>query len=101
MQTLFWSRTVMLPVFAGEETSVTMELVMALVLKVEMRMFDLVDDRSLDPIISSGPTEESFVVWDPVELARLILPQNFKHNKISNIVRQLNTFVGIAVTQIA
>ncbi|KAH7553423.1 hypothetical protein JRO89_XS12G0010200 [Xanthoceras sorbifolium] len=64
------------------------------------KTFDLVDDRSLDPIISWGATGESFVVWDPVEFARLILPRNFKHNNFSSFVRQLNTYVGtIAVTR--
>ncbi|KAL5809715.1 hypothetical protein ACOSQ3_030406 [Xanthoceras sorbifolium] len=56
------------------------------------KTFDLVDDRSLDPIISWGATGESFVVWDPVEFARLILPRNFKHNNFSSFVRQLNTY---------
>lgn len=59
------------------------------------KTFDLVDDTSLDPIISWGSTGESFVVWDPVEFSRLILPRNFKHNNFSSFVRQLNTYVGI------
>ncbi|XP_039026314.1 heat stress transcription factor A-3-like [Hibiscus syriacus] len=56
------------------------------------KTFDLVDDASLDPIISWGPTGESFVVWDPLEFSRLILPRNFKHNNFSSFVRQLNTY---------
>ncbi|KAJ0028489.1 hypothetical protein Pint_35875 [Pistacia integerrima] len=60
------------------------------------KTFDLVDDRSLDPIISWGAKGESFVVWDPVEFARVILPRNFKHNNFSSFVRQLNTYVGIS-----
>ncbi|GAV80040.1 HSF_DNA-bind domain-containing protein [Cephalotus follicularis] len=56
------------------------------------KTFDLVDDVSLDPIISWGTTGESFVVWDPVEFSRLILPRNFKHNNFSSFVRQLNTY---------
>ncbi|KAF5737481.1 heat stress transcription factor A-3-like isoform X1 [Tripterygium wilfordii] len=56
------------------------------------KTLDLVEDRSLDPIISWGPTGESFVVWDPVEFARLVLPRNFKHNNFSSFVRQLNTY---------
>ena len=63
------------------------------------KTFDLVDDPSLDPIISWGSTGASFVVWDPVEFARLVLPRNFKHNNFSSFVRQLNTYVGIALTQ--
>lgn len=62
------------------------------------KTFDLVDDPALDPIISWGSTGESFVVWDPVDFARLVLPRNFKHNNFSSFVRQLNTYVGIAVT---
>ncbi|XP_043815543.1 heat stress transcription factor A-3-like isoform X2 [Manihot esculenta] len=56
------------------------------------KTYDLVNDQSLDPIISWGNTGESFVVWDPVEFARVILPRNFKHNNFSSFVRQLNTY---------
>lgn len=58
------------------------------------KTFDLVNDPNLDHIISWGPSGESFVVWDPVEFARFILPRNFKHNNFSSFVRQLNTYVG-------
>ncbi|CAI9760625.1 unnamed protein product [Fraxinus pennsylvanica] len=56
------------------------------------KSFDLVDDPSLDSIISWGAKGNSFVVWDPVEFARIILPRNFKHNNFSSFVRQLNTY---------
>ncbi|XWS43464.1 hypothetical protein CRYUN_Cryun16bG0106200 [Craigia yunnanensis] len=56
------------------------------------KTYDLVDDTSLDTIISWGSTGESFVVWDPIEFSRLILPRNFKHNNFSSFVRQLNTY---------
>ncbi|KAJ8754197.1 hypothetical protein K2173_002097 [Erythroxylum novogranatense] len=56
------------------------------------KTFDLVDDRSLDPIISWGAKGASFVVWDPVEFSRIVLPRNFKHNNFSSFVRQLNTY---------
>ncbi|KAI3447500.1 hypothetical protein Pfo_004165 [Paulownia fortunei] len=56
------------------------------------KTFDLVDDPSLDSIISWGAKGDSFVVWDPVEFARMILPRNFKHNNFSSFVRQLNTY---------
>lgn len=61
------------------------------------KTYDLVDDRMLDPIISWGSIGESFVVWDPEEFARLVLPRNFKHNNFSSFVRQLNTYVGIVL----
>jgi len=64
------------------------------------KTYDLVDDRMLDPIISWGSIGESFVVWDPEEFARLVLPRNFKHNNFSSFVRQLNTYVGIVLYNI-
>lgn len=62
------------------------------------KTFDLVDDPAIDAIISWGSTGGSFVVWDLVEFARLVLPRNFKHNNFSSFVRQLNTYVGISVS---
>ncbi|CAA7034003.1 unnamed protein product [Microthlaspi erraticum] len=56
------------------------------------KTFDLVDDPNLDLVISWGLTGASFVVWDPLEFARIILPRNFKHNNFSSFVRQLNTY---------
>ncbi|KAL2323135.1 hypothetical protein Fmac_027514 [Flemingia macrophylla] len=56
------------------------------------KTFDLVDDPTLDPIISWGSTGLTFVVWDPLEFARIVLPRHFKHNNFSSFVRQLNTY---------
>ncbi|KAG1331000.1 heat stress transcription factor A-3 [Cocos nucifera] len=56
------------------------------------KTYELVDDPSLNPLISWGSTGKSFVVWDPVEFARAVLPRNFKHNNFSSFVRQLNTY---------
>ncbi|XP_048503807.1 heat stress transcription factor A-2e isoform X3 [Beta vulgaris subsp. vulgaris] len=56
------------------------------------KTYDLVDDPTLDPIISWGSLGQSFVVWDPVEFSRIVLPRNFKHNNFSSFVRQLNTY---------
>ncbi|CAL0299373.1 unnamed protein product [Lupinus luteus] len=56
------------------------------------KTFDLVDDPGLDRIISWGANGASFVVWDPLEFSRFVLPRNFKHNNFSSFVRQLNTY---------
>lgn len=62
------------------------------------KTFDLVDEPCLNPIISWSCNGASFVVWDPLEFARIILPRHFKHNNFSSFVRQLNTYVGIALS---
>ncbi|KAK7317805.1 hypothetical protein RJT34_02350 [Clitoria ternatea] len=56
------------------------------------KTFDMVDDPSTDSIVSWSPTNNSFVVWNPPEFARDLLPKHFKHNNFSSFVRQLNTY---------
>ncbi|CAN4077263.1 unnamed protein product [Withania somnifera] len=57
-----------------------------------VKTYDMVDDSSTDKIVSWSPTNNSFVVWDPPEFARDLLPKYFKHNNFSSFVRQLNTY---------
>ncbi|XP_077235864.1 heat shock transcription factor A3 [Tasmannia lanceolata] len=56
------------------------------------KTYELIEDPSLDPVITWGETGQSFVVWDPMEFARAVLPRHFKHNNFSSFVRQLNTY---------
>lgn len=56
------------------------------------KTYEMVDDLSTDPIVSWSLNNRSFVVWDPPEFSRILLPRFFKHNNFSSFIRQLNTY---------
>lgn len=57
-----------------------------------LKTYDMVDDSATDEIVSWSSTNTSFVVWNPPEFARLLLPTYFKHSNFSSFIRQLNTY---------
>ncbi|KHG10899.1 Heat stress transcription factor A-5 -like protein [Gossypium arboreum] len=57
-----------------------------------LKTYDMVDDSATDDIVSWSSYNKSFVVWNPPEFARLLLPTYFKHNNFSSFIRQLNTY---------
>lgn len=59
-----------------------------------LKTYEMVDDSTTDEIVSWSPSNNSFVVWNPPEFARLLLPTYFKHNNFSSFIRQLNTYVS-------
>jgi len=61
------------------------------------KTYQLVDDSSVDDLVSWNEDGTSFIVWKPAEFARDLLPKYFKHNNFSSFVRQLNTYVTISL----
>ncbi|KAG1362296.1 Heat stress transcription factor B-2a [Cocos nucifera] len=56
------------------------------------KTYQLVDDPTIDDVISWNEDGTTFIVWRPAEFARDLLPKYFKHNNFSSFVRQLNTY---------
>lgn len=57
-----------------------------------VKTYEMVDNPAIDKIVSWSDTNNSFIVWDPPEFGRDVLPKYFKHNNFSSFVRQLNTY---------
>lgn len=58
-----------------------------------VKTYMLVEDPATDDVISWNDDGTAFVVWQPPEFARDLLPTLFKHSNFSSFVRQLNTYV--------
>ncbi|XVF12460.1 hypothetical protein REPUB_Repub08aG0120500 [Reevesia pubescens] len=56
------------------------------------KTYELVDDHTIDDVISWNDDGSTFIVWNHTVFARDLLPKYFKHNNFSSFVRQLNTY---------
>ncbi|CAK9182416.1 unnamed protein product [Ilex paraguariensis] len=57
-----------------------------------LKTYMLVEDPATDEVVSWNNDGTGFVVWQPAEFARDLLPTLFKHSNFSSFVRQLNTY---------
>ncbi|XP_076935568.1 heat stress transcription factor B-3-like [Bidens hawaiensis] len=57
-----------------------------------LKTYMLVDDQATNHVVSWNCDGTGFVVWQPAEFARDLLPTLFKHSNFSSFVRQLNTY---------
>ncbi|KAL8095378.1 heat stress transcription factor B-3-like [Apium graveolens] len=57
-----------------------------------LKTYMLVEDPVTDHVVSWNSDGKGFVVWQPAEFARDLLPTLFKHSNFSSFVRQLNTY---------
>ncbi|KAJ2138802.1 kinase-regulated stress-responsive transcription factor skn7 [Coemansia sp. RSA 788] len=56
------------------------------------KLFRMLEDEAHREVVCWGYDGESFVVKDPNEFSKYVLPQHFKHNNFASFVRQLNKY---------
>ncbi|CAH8358493.1 unnamed protein product [Eruca vesicaria subsp. sativa] len=56
------------------------------------KTYEMVNDSSSDSIISWSDHNKSFIVKNPAEFSKDLLPRFFKHKNFSSFIRQLNTY---------
>ncbi|VFQ97089.1 unnamed protein product [Cuscuta campestris] len=57
-----------------------------------VKTYEMVDNPSTNRVVSWSQSNKSFIVWNPPEFSRDLLPRYFKHNNFSSFIRQLNTY---------
>ncbi|CAD6884186.1 unnamed protein product [Tilletia laevis] len=56
------------------------------------KLFNMLDDELYEPIVSWGPTGETFVVKNMNDFTKHVLPRHFRHSNFASFVRQLNKY---------
>ncbi|KAG0054553.1 kinase-regulated stress-responsive transcription factor skn7 [Gryganskiella cystojenkinii] len=56
------------------------------------KLYRMLEEKEHDRIVCWGKSGETFVVREPNEFAKAILPRHFKHNNFASFVRQLNKY---------
>ncbi|KAJ3182685.1 kinase-regulated stress-responsive transcription factor skn7 [Geranomyces variabilis] len=56
------------------------------------KLFRMLEDTSESDIVGWGVNGDTFVVREPNEFAKTVLPKHFKHNNPASFVRQLNKY---------
>lgn len=56
------------------------------------KLYKMLEDQSVQHVVSWGPQGDCFVVKDMNEFTKSILPRMFKHSNFASFVRQLNKY---------
>ncbi|KAI8088682.1 HSF-type DNA-binding-domain-containing protein [Halteromyces radiatus] len=56
------------------------------------KLFRMLEENAFPSVLRWGTNGTTFVVVDPNEFSKLILPQHFKHSNFASFVRQLNKY---------
>ncbi|KAJ3412730.1 hypothetical protein HDV05_000300 [Chytridiales sp. JEL 0842] len=56
------------------------------------KLYTMLEDTTVHELICWDPSGLAFIVHNPIDFARIVLPQYFKHNNFASFVRQLNMY---------